>query len=435
MTERRPATRIAFISPCGYGNLGDVAIQDAFLDQVRHELAPVEVVGITQNPSDTAARHGVRAVPMDVDGFRLRSKVPPRLYDDAAVEPPTSPPSWPAALVKRMIRAGKEVLHWGIALREMRRADILAVSGGGQLDDHWGGPWLVPYALWKWTLAAKLLRTRVVFLSVGAGTTDSRMTRYFLRSALGRAQYASFRDERTVDRVRTQRLSSSARVVPDLAFGHRGRAAERPARNGNVPTIVLSPMAYLDPLAWPAKDAYAYRSSIERTADLARRLVERGFCVVLCTSDTPDIKTAEEVYCAASEFDGGGPGRGVLELADTRSLPELLDRFRGADVVIASRLHGVILANVVGTPSIALSYDWKVDEHMRVMGLEQYTFPVGSFDPEEVVWAVVDMLARRKELASAIAETCARFSEIVKRQYSEALRAIAHEEASSAHRA
>jgi polysaccharide pyruvyl transferase WcaK-like protein len=434
MTRRRLATRIAFISPCGYGNLGDVAIQDAFLDYVRDELAPVEVVGITQNPSDTAARHEVRAVAMDVDGFRLRSKGPPRLYDDTAVGP-TSAPSRPAALVTLMIRAVKEVLHWGIALREMRRADVLAVSGGGQLDDHWGGPWLVPYALWKWSLAARLFRKRVVFLSVGTGTTDSRLTRSFLRSALGRARYVSFRDERTLGWVRTQRLSSSTRVVPDLAFSHRGRVAERPARDGDGPTIVLSPMAYLDPIAWPAKDPHAYRSSIERTAELTRRLVERGFRVVLCTSDTPDIRSAEEVFRAASVVDGGDSGRGTLELADTRALPDLLDRFRSADVVIASRLHGVILANVVGTPSIALSYNWKVDEHMRVMGLEQYTFPVGSFEPEEVVQTVVDMLARREELGAAIAEQCERFSELVTRQYGEALGPIALEAARSADRA
>ena len=59
-----------------------------------------------------------------------------------------------------------------------------------------------------------------MFLSVGAGTIDARLTRYFLRSALRRARYVSFRDEKTASRVHERRLSASTQIVPDLAFGH-----------------------------------------------------------------------------------------------------------------------------------------------------------------------------------------------------------------------
>ena len=421
---------IAFITPSGYGNLGDVAIQDAFLDNVRRQFgSDVEFVGITQNPSDTEARHHVRAVPMDVEAFRLRASPSPNRVagsdDDQA-----RPTLLQATMARGVKRALKEILHWGIAFREMRRADILVVSGGGQLDDHWGGPWRVPYALWKWSLAARLFRAHVVFLSVGAGTTESRVTQFLLRSALRRAQYVSFRDSRTAARVRSQRLSASTRVVPDLAFSHLARSG----RNGQLhraPRIVISPMAFLDPATWPAKDASAYRSAVERTGALARRLVQRGYHVTLCTSDTPDIKTAEEVFETASQHDAAEQRSGVLELADTRSLASLLECLRSADLVIASRLHGLILANLVGAPTIALSYDWKVDEHMRDMGLARYIFGLETFEPRDVVRASDEALAQGGNLSAAIVKRCGRLSTKVVEQYGVALRPIAEHRTSS----
>jgi polysaccharide pyruvyl transferase WcaK-like protein len=416
--------RIAFISPCGYGNLGDVAIQDAFIRGVREQLGDgAEITGITQNPADTEHRHHVRAIPMDADAFRLRPASSETSSGGTGEQPEDSPRHGGSVLRGVAVgvkRALKEVIHWRIAFREMRNADVLVVSGGGQLDDHWGGPWGVPYALWKWSLAARLLHTDVLFLSVGAGTTDSALTRYFLRAALRRARYASFRDERTVRRVSALRLSSSTRVVPDLAFGHDGRRTAHEHRGRHErPTIAISPIAFLDPIAWPAKDVHAYRANLLRTARLGQLLLGRGYDVVLCTSDTPDVKSARELIEAIDAPANGvrtGPP-GSVALADIHTPAQLLESFVTADVAVASRLHGLILANLAATPTVALSYDWKVDEHMRAMGLERYTFPIDAFDPEEVVAAIEEMLAQRKVLAADVAARCDTFAGDVRAQF------------------
>ena len=71
--------KVAFISPCGFGNLGDVAIQDTFIQGVREQLGAVEIVGITQNPADTEDRHHVRAVAMDALAPVRRPELPRQL--------------------------------------------------------------------------------------------------------------------------------------------------------------------------------------------------------------------------------------------------------------------------------------------------------------------------------------------------------------------
>jgi len=413
--------KIAFISPCGFGNLGDVAIQDAFLHNVRERLGgDVEFLGITQNPPDTVTRHHVRAVAMDVEAFRARTrKTEASVHSD--VPGHSVGRTRRVRIVRVAKRVAKEVLHWRLALREMRGTTALFVSGGGQLDDHWGGPWRAPYALWKWTLAARLRGVRIIVLSVGAGSTDSTLTRFFLRTTLGRASYASFRDSRTAARVLALRLSSSTIVVPDLAFSYDGSAlAGRALPSSERPTVALSPIAFLDPASWPAKDGNTYTVYVEQIVALARHLLARGWNVTLCTSDSPDIKTADEAYATIlSRGDSGFEGR--LVRAHTANLGDFIDTLRGADIVIASRLHGVILAHLVGTPTIALSYDWKVDEHMRVMEQERYRFPIGSFDPNAVTRAADVMLAEKASLSEAITARCHAFAAQVLRQYDVAL--------------
>lgn len=409
------SVRIAFISPCGHGNLGDVAIQDSFIRGARERLGDaIEIVGITQNPPDTEERHHVSAIPMDTQSFTLST--PPSAADQA--DPPVGsrspgPRRGVFSAAKALV---KEVVHWGKAAREMHHADHLVVSGGGQLDDHWGGPWRVPYALWKWSLLARLFGNDVVFLSVGAGSTESRLTRWFLRRALGRARYASFRDERTARTVASLDLSASSRVVPDLAFGHNGRHGVRQSvRNAANPVVALSPIAFLDPETWPAKDADRYRSSQSRTLALIVGLLDSGYDIVLCTSDAPDVKSAFELCTAACD---PNPVRGQrVQLLDTRTPADLLNAFGRAGVAIASRLHGLILANLAATPTIALSYDWKVDAHMSTMGLERFSFPIGTFEPDDVVRAVDDVMADRDALAFAIAEHCDRLATAVASQF------------------
>jgi polysaccharide pyruvyl transferase WcaK-like protein len=414
--------KIAFISPCGFGNLGDAAIQDAFLDNVRERLGgDVEFLGITQNPPDTVMRHHVRAAPMDIEAFRAcAKKTEPAVGSDVGGDSTGGRRRMPG-IVRGAKRVAKEVLHWRLALREMRGTTALFVSGGGQLDDHWGGAWRAPYALWKWTLAARLRGARIVVLSVGAGTTDSMLTQFFLRTTLSRASYASFRDSRTAAQVDALRLSSSTIVVPDLAFSYDGSApTPRPLASAERPTVALSPIAFLDPASWPAKDRRAYAAYVEQVVTLGRRLLEGGWNVILCTSDSPDIKTADEVYARVlSHSESRLEGR--LVRADTPHLGAFLESLRVADVVIASRLHGVILAHLVGTPTIALSYDWKVDEHMRVMELERYRFPIGSFDANAVTRTAEAMLAEKEALSEAIAARCNAFAVEVLQQYDVAL--------------
>ena len=51
----------------------------------------------------------------------------------------------------------------------LRTQDLLIISGGGQLDEEYGGAWRLPFAICKWVLLARLARVPCAMASVGAG--------------------------------------------------------------------------------------------------------------------------------------------------------------------------------------------------------------------------------------------------------------------------
>src|ERR1700677_1019125 len=183
----------ALLSPCG-GNLGDAAIQDAVIANIRSRYADARILGITLNPRDTMQRHGIPAYPLGTgprrDYHSTNSAVDEARDPGRAIARPWAVVSHlskilrtigrcvlPEPLWRRLRLMRDEGKHLVGAFRWLHSVDTLIVSGGGQLDDFWEGPWGHPWSLFKWSLLAKCRNVRILFLSVGYASLDSRWSR------------------------------------------------------------------------------------------------------------------------------------------------------------------------------------------------------------------------------------------------------------------
>jgi len=104
-------------------------------------------------------------------------------------------------------------------------------------------------------------------------------------------------------------------------------------------------------------------------------------------------------------------------VADTSTPDALLDLFRRLDIVISSRLHGVLLAIVAGRPVLALSHERKVRAVMADAGVDSYCvdLPSASLDQvRERLGGLADQLdatARRVREYAAVARAAVRQQE------------------------
>lgn len=165
----------ALVTPYTGGNLGDGAIQEAVIWNIRRRFPDAAIYGITLNPADTSERHGIPSYPISWfsrpeytvmlpsraqltsdDGAlptghtRVRSKVRKRLASvPVQVARLLLPRGWPWFINNEMNHILK-----GFAF--LKHVDVLIFSGGGQIDDYWGGAWGHPYAMVKWAVLAQL---------------------------------------------------------------------------------------------------------------------------------------------------------------------------------------------------------------------------------------------------------------------------------------
>lgn len=410
---------VGLISPSGWGNLGDAAIQDAMILNLRTRIPAVRITGITLNTEDTMRRHGVAAFPLggQARAGRWIAAGPPASAESA----PSSSHGGIRAFIKRipflvrLVQAGRrlvtpvaaEVEHLLQAARLVRSLDLLVVSGGGQVDDTWGGAFGGPYDLCKWGLLADAHGVPFVVASVGAESLASLVSRLLARAGLGVASYRSYRDAYSKSVVEDLGLGWDDPVVPDLAFSLPVTAATRLGRTP--PVIGVSPIAYCDPRAWPRKDPAIFGAYLDTIVSVIHRLREDGHDVVLFTSDGPDRRVVDDIVARL-------PGAG-LRVPDTRTLDDLFQALAEVDLVVASRLHGVLLSFLAGRPVLALSYHRKVRDHMEAMGLESSCLPLEGTTPAQVLEGLQALYRDSGRLVPAISREVAVRQDALAGQY------------------
>jgi len=417
--------RVALITPYNGGNLGDAAIQDSMIANLRRRMPGAQFFGITLNCDNFLKQHGVGAFPLlaSMLPFSYRSG---RSFaqQPKGAERSTAEAGYPGRKVwsnpirralgrvpglvpflKRsrawLTSVRREIFHSLEGYRVLRTQDLLVVSGGGQLDEEYGGAWRLPFAICKWVLLARLARVPCATASIGVGKITSPTSRMFVSMALRMCCYRSYRETKSraiIASLLPRAMNDS--VVPDLAFSLP--ESELPSPVGNIrtmargrPVIVVSPMAYAKPGIWPTPNRALHDRYVEQMALVLSCLSRRGYLIVVACSSLGDDESVipellgrvvDEMKCSLE---------GQIHFPTIKTWRDLVSVLRDADYLIASRLHGTILGFVTQTPAVAISFDPKVDWVMEDLHQTDYLFHMRDFTAEDVLNALDRIKVRR----------------------------------------
>ncbi len=425
-----PGPRIALVTPYTGGNLGDAAIQDAMITNLRQRMPGAHFFGITLSCDNFLNQHGEGAFPLLAASMPLsyrsgrsleqQPKGSERLTGNPGHEAWTKPirrvlrgvPGL-VPLLKRgqawMIAVRREILHSFEGYRALRTQDLLVVSGGGQLDEECGGAWRIPFAICKWVLLARLARVPCAMASVGAGKITSPASRRFISMAFRMCSYRSFREtkSRAIAADILPRASNDF-VVPDLAFSLLD--SELPSPVGSIrrmargrPVIALSPIAYLRPGNWPNPNRALYDRYVQQLARTLACLSRRGnFLVVACSSLGDDESVIPELLEHLDDETKRSLDTQV-HFPTIKTWRDYVAVVREVDYLIASRLHGTILGFVSQTPAVAISVDPKVDWVMEDLHQTDYLLHFQDFTAEDVLNAFDRLKVCRDAVVEQIA--------------------------------
>ena len=222
-------------------------------------------------------------------------------------------------------------------------------------------------------------RSRVPFvvLGISVGPIRNALFRALTRRVLSGAEFVGAREELSEDYLRNVLHLPPEKLIriPDLAF-----------YGGDISgTVVIDGPAFgVTPLAWKDvinKDPQrVHRNYVRTIIRCSMDHIEKGRrCVLIAHSldDLPIVAFIEDALVEAGHREQLVTVRGDLTTSELRGV------YKQLDFLIATRLHSVILAATVGTPSVAIAYEvHKAFGIMRDLGMEQFTCELNSCDTQ-----------------------------------------------------
>ena len=401
----RPA-RIVFYGNFGAGNLGNEVTLETAIEQTLRRLPHAKMLCVCTNPEDVRVRHGIAAAPsMSRDSGWSWSALNTRPTDSDGNDVPSrgGAPAARRHLLSRLgaqlarlgriafRRAPRELAHWYKMLRVMARSDVLLIPGTGIVTDSGCGSLGYPYDMFKLTVLARLCRTRVIFLSVGAGPFRKRLGCWFIRRTLGLAHYRSYRDGDSKRRLEDIGFNTARDLVyPDLVFGLSRDHLIAKATETRSPRIVgLGLKDYATPVV--DADAKSYRDYLGVMADFVVWLQAQGHSVRLIIGDAQYDTRVREDLIDLLEARGASAKEPLLLSNPVPTVDELLRQLRETNAVISPRFHNLVLALMLNKPVIALSDLPKVTALLVDLGLGRFCLPLEGLKTQDLTGRFVQL--------------------------------------------
>ena len=389
---RAAAPPVGLFGDLGMGNIGNDASLEAILGFLRTDHPEVPVDAMCAGADTVHERYGVPAVPMS--WYRYQGSEPVRA-------------------VLKVLGKGFDAVRiaaW------VRRHDAVIVPGMGIFEATLPlRPWGLPYALFVVGVSGRLLRTKIAYVSVGAGRINQPVTRWLFGWAARLAYYRSYRDAPSRAAMLQWGLNIAADpIYPDLAF-----ALPAPDSGVGDPRIVcVGVMDYRGSNDDRARAAEIRHSYVAEMTRLVRWLLGDGRSVQLLIGDTngSDDEVVQEIVAnvrqAMPDLD---PSR--LMAHSVVSLADVMAAMAPAGSVIAIRFHNIVAAIMLGKPTIAVSYGSKHDALMADSGIGEFCLPVWSLDQGGLTRMFMELENRRPELLRSLADRKAINEKLLKEQF------------------
>jgi polysaccharide pyruvyl transferase CsaB len=332
--------RIVISGYYGYGNSGDEAVLHAILASLRNEAGrsgfEIEPIVLSIDPPSTEALHGVRAVhrfnPLEI-------------------------------------------------VRCLRESDGL-VSGGGSLLQDVTGLRTIPYYLSVIKLAQWLKKPTFIYAQ-GMGPIKQKLYYPFIRAVYKRNRYISLRDRESVELL--HRMDISGVPVDGVADPVMGMPV--PARADRDPS---SPVIGVSVRLW-----HPARHDLTAVAEALRGILERRPEVRLhfLAFHPPKDRIASEFIVERL----GDAFFGRIRLFESGDNPRvMLEQVNACDLMIGMRLHSLIYAVSCLIPIVGISYDPKIDQFLKHLGMEA-SGSTSDIRPERIAEEALALLDRREQ--------------------------------------
>ena len=343
----------------GYGDVGDEAILDGILSLIPPGS---DVCVLSSNPVHTEKSHGVRS---------QRSLLSTRRRTTGNLI---------STLLYVMYLNLKKVFILFQNVGVMSGTNLFILGGGGLIQDSYKG-WKhkLPIYLF-YILLAKILNKKIMVLSVGAGPLETGCFRLLTKVLFNQVDVITVRDAESKEVLEQAGISRSISVVPDPALLLFPKSYGKDIlKQNSIPTH--KPIVGVCVHGWIKgfrEGNKIYKSRLLEFITFLKIVHEKHSLtiVIIPTGGTSGKKATDPL---AEEICSQLPECHVLPGEFSPS--DMMELLSNIDILISMRLHAIILASNVFTPSMGIVTDEKMMNFMRMTGQEGNTIAFGNLEP------------------------------------------------------
>lgn len=352
----------------GMGNVGDEAILAATLEEIRR-VTELEPFVFAWNPERVREEFGVPSLDPNRAGW----------FETACV---------------------------------LLQARAYLLGGGGLLKDYGGSPASLERWL-RWPALAHALGVRTMLWSVGVENVVYDESKELLRRVLAHVDVVTVRDPASQRRLQaigiTRPIAVTADPVPHYARSY-GRPEGRGRGQGHrLERIAVCPRHWFT-LENKVPDERAFERLLAAFAVALDELGERyGSEVVFVpfrTSPGDDDRAVSKAIAARMRY-----GRVTVIESENPTVQDTLDTIASADLVMAMRLHGAVMATAMGIPTVAVAYMPKVADYMASLGQSGFCADVEEVTSDWLTARVDEVVPHYAELTTQLHSASAALSD------------------------
>jgi polysaccharide pyruvyl transferase WcaK-like protein len=286
-------------------------------------------------------------------------------------------------------------------LKYMLTSKLLFFGGGSIIKELYVSVGRNPYStllmiLGTVTFAKQITRKRVIMSNIGVGPLMTPLGRQLARWILKQVDVLSVRDEKSLRTALGLGLSpEKVLLVPDAVFA-------------NLPEVFV-------PCPQTRVPSTRVRIALNLNYDIENREAWEPFLCSLATALTQlNERIPVEIHALPmqSKFKANDDLSVLKEFSaricqipfvihDPQTAEEAAQILSGMDMVLAERLHTLVISSILGKPFFGLIYDVKVKELIDYLGMSEYSLDINqSFSAETLTCGLENVLKNRGQVST-----------------------------------
>lgn len=265
-------------------------------------------------------------------------------------------------------------------VREVYRTDIVVYGGGSLIHD------LTPYNLlfqFFWAWLARIFRKRVYFFSIGVGPIRTKIGKRLCRYNLSKSDGVFVRDRRGFEicrelGIRDVKMTADAAFATDRQSGCRTDVL-RDMKVENGEYICVTACQWFHSENFWKRDQMDFSGEKENLAQCIMKIYNEFHKPLLFVpTEAKDIILGRQLKERMPEVD-------FRLCPDSWNADRMAAIIENSYLLIGMRMHSIIMAARQGVPFVAIVYDEKVHQLLKMLHMEQYEIDLALVKPEKLL--------------------------------------------------